>query len=90
MSLLTSNSNEFWTKSQYAGRFIIPDFDWGKTLRISLCFKVDYLIDDHSRLSAAPIEVKSGKDYTIHSALNVFVKNEDYHVKKAYTSISSA
>ncbi|MCI6013023.1 MAG: AAA family ATPase, partial [Firmicutes bacterium] len=31
-----------------------------------------------------PIEVKSGKDYTVHRALNTFVKNEDYHVKKAF------
>ena len=33
---------------------------------------------------AQPIEVKSGKDYTVRSALNIFVQNEDYHVKKAY------
>ena len=46
--------------------------------------EVDYLIDDYDSLSAVPIEVKSGKDYTVHSALNAFVKNEDYHVKKAY------
>ena len=46
--------------------------------------EVDYLIDDYDSLSAVPIEVKSGKDYTIHSALSAFVKNEDYHVKKAY------
>ena len=45
--------------------------------------EVDFLIDDYDSLSAVPIEVKSGKDYTIHSALNTFVKNEDYHVKKA-------
>ena len=45
--------------------------------------EVDYLIDDYGSLSAVPIEVKSGKDYTVHSALNTFVKNEDYHVKKA-------
>lgn len=45
--------------------------------------EVDYLIDDYDSLSAVPIEVKSGKDYTVHSALNTFVKNEDYHVKKA-------
>lgn len=31
-----------------------------------------------------PIEVKSGKDYTVHSALNNFVNNEDYHIKKAF------
>jgi len=46
--------------------------------------EVDYLIDDYESLSAVPIEVKSGKDYTIHSALNTFVRNEDYHVQKAY------
>lgn len=46
--------------------------------------EVDYLIDDYDSLSAVPIEVKSGKDYTVHSALNTFVKNEDYHIKKAF------
>ncbi len=45
--------------------------------------EVDYLIDDYDSLSVVPIEVKSGKDYTVHSALNGFVKNEDYHIKKA-------
>lgn len=30
------------------------------------------------------MEVKSGKDYTVHSALNSFVQNEDYHIEKAY------
>lgn len=46
--------------------------------------EVDYLIDDYSSLSVVPVEVKSGKDYTIHSALNTFVQNEDYNIKKAY------
>lgn len=45
--------------------------------------EVDFLIDDYDSLSAVPIEVKSGKDYTVHSALNAFVSNEDYHVKQA-------
>lgn len=45
--------------------------------------EVDFLIDDYDSLSAVPIEVKSGKDYTVHSALNAFVSNEDYHVQKA-------
>lgn len=45
--------------------------------------EVDYLTDDYDSLSVLPIEVKSGKDYTIHSALNNFVKNEDYHIQKA-------
>ena len=46
--------------------------------------EVDYLIDDYDSLSAVPIEVKSGKDYTVHSALKTFVQNEDYHIKKAF------
>lgn len=46
--------------------------------------EVDYIIDDYDSLSAVPIEVKSGKDYTVHSALNNFVQNEDYHIKKAF------
>ncbi|MCD7845395.1 MAG: AAA family ATPase [Oscillospiraceae bacterium] len=46
--------------------------------------EVDYLIDDFASLSAVPIEVKSGKDYTVHSALNTLVSNEDYHIQKAY------
>ena len=46
--------------------------------------EVDYLIDDYDSLSVVPIEVKSGKDYTVHSALNGLVKNEDYHIRKAF------
>lgn len=46
--------------------------------------EVDYLIDDYDSLSTVPIEVKSGKDYTVHSALNIFTGNEDYHIKKAF------
>ena len=46
--------------------------------------EVDYLIDDYDNLSALPIEVKSGKDYAVHSALSNFVKNEEYHIKKAF------
>lgn len=45
--------------------------------------EVDYLIDDYDSLSVVPIEVKSGKDYTVHSALNTFVQNKEYGVKKA-------
>lgn len=46
--------------------------------------EVDYLIDDVDHLSNIPIEVKSGKDYTVHSALDKFISNADYHIKKAY------
>ena len=37
--------------------------------------EVDYLIDDYSAMNVHPIEVKSGKDYTVHSALNNLLKN---------------
>ena len=30
-----------------------------------------------------PIEVKSGRDYTIHSALNKLLSNADYHIESA-------
>lgn len=45
--------------------------------------EVDYLIDDFNTLTTIPIEVKSGKDYTRHSALSTFVSNEEYHIEKA-------
>lgn len=46
--------------------------------------EADYLIDDYENLSSLPIEVKSGKDYTVHSALNNFLSTEEYHIKHAY------
>lgn len=45
--------------------------------------EVDYLINDYNNLSILPIEVKSGKDYTIHSALNKMLSNKEYNIKKA-------
>ena len=45
--------------------------------------EVDYLIDDHTSMSVHPIEVKSGKDYTVHSALNNLLKNPDYNIQSA-------
>ena len=45
--------------------------------------EVDFLIDDYSSTSILPIEVKSGKDYSIHSALNNLLSTPDYHVKSA-------
>ena len=44
--------------------------------------EVDFLIDDYDTLSVLPIEVKSGKDYTVHSAMNKFLAIKDYNVKK--------
>jgi len=44
--------------------------------------EVDFLIDDYDNLSVLPIEVKSGRDYTVHSAIDRFIRNPDYPVKK--------
>ncbi len=43
--------------------------------------EVDFIIDDFDNLSVLPIEVKSGRDYSVHSALNNFIK-DDYPIKK--------
>ena len=45
--------------------------------------EVDYLIDNYTAMSPHPIEVKSGKDYTVHSALNNLLGNPDYHIPVA-------
>lgn len=45
--------------------------------------EVDFLIDDYDSLSVLPIEVKSGKDYKIHSALDNFLATPDYGIRKA-------
>ena len=44
---------------------------------------MDYLIDDYENLTVLPIEIKSGKNYKIHSALDRFLKTTDYHIRKA-------
>ena len=46
--------------------------------------EVDFLIDDPDNLSNIPIEVKSGKDYTVHSALDKFLSIAEYGVRRAY------
>ena len=43
--------------------------------------EVDFLIDDFENLTVLPIEVKSGKDYYLHSALNKIIGNKDYNIK---------
>lgn len=42
--------------------------------------EVDFLVDDSSTMSVLPIEVKSGKDYTVHSALDNLMAVTDYHI----------
>ncbi|MBQ8221803.1 MAG: DUF4143 domain-containing protein [Bacteroidales bacterium] len=45
--------------------------------------EVDFLIDDSDNLTVLPIEVKSGKDYKNHKALDRFMKIEEYNVMKS-------
>lgn len=52
--------------------------------------EVDYLIDDIRNMSSIPIEVKSGKDYMTHSALDKFINNTDYAIKQSYVLSNEA
>ena len=45
--------------------------------------EVDYIIDDTDNCKVMPVEVKSGKDYTVHSALNNLVSNPEYRIENA-------
>ena len=45
--------------------------------------EVDFLIDDQEGLKALPLEIKSGKDYTEHSALTKFLETPDYGINRA-------
>ncbi len=44
--------------------------------------ELDFLIEYHGEI--LPIEVKSGKAYAVHSALNNVLSNEDYGIKQAF------
>lgn len=46
--------------------------------------EVDYLIDDRTNLSVLPLEIKSGKNYTIHSALDKFLQIKEYNIHQAF------
>ena len=46
--------------------------------------EVDFLIDDYDQLTVLPLEIKSGKDYTEHSALSKFLENPDYGINRAF------
>lgn len=45
--------------------------------------EVDFLIDDFENLTALPLEIKSGKDDRIHSALNNFLATSLYNIHRA-------
>ena len=42
--------------------------------------EVDFLVDDYDTLSIVPIEVKSGKNYYVHSAINNLLKINNYNM----------
>ena len=44
--------------------------------------EIDFLLERNGEI--LPIEIKSGKDYTKHSALNNLFSNPDYSIKEAY------
>lgn len=46
--------------------------------------EVDFLINDAKLVSVVPIEVKSGKDYKIHSAIERMTETEDYAIVTGY------
>ena len=46
--------------------------------------EVDYLIDDMGNLSVLPLEIKSGKDYRVHSALDKFLGIKEYNIRQAF------
>lgn len=52
--------------------------------------EVDFLINDEESLSIIPLEIKSGRDYKIHSAISSFVSNVDYNTKTAYVLSNSS
>ena len=45
--------------------------------------EVDFLVDDYDGLTVLPLEIKSGKDYTEHSALSNFLETPDYGIHRA-------
>lgn len=44
--------------------------------------ELDFIIEDKGEI--VPIEIKSGKDYTAHSALNRVIANEQYQISRAF------
>ena len=45
--------------------------------------EVDFLINDYDTLTVIPLEVKSGKDYQIHAALDSLVAGQEHPVHTA-------
>ena len=51
--------------------------------------EVDYLIDDTAHLSVLPLEIKSGKDYQVHSALDKFLQIKEYNINQAFVLLNA-
>lgn len=49
--------------------------------------EVDFLIDYNGEV--VPLEIKSGKDYTVHSALSKMLSNPDYKISEAFVFSNS-
>lgn len=45
--------------------------------------EVDFLINDTNIVQVLPLEIKSGKDYTEHSALSKFLDDKEYNIHQA-------
>ena len=45
--------------------------------------EVDYLINNYNTTQVLPLEIKSGKDYTEHSALSKFLDEKEYNIQQA-------
>lgn len=46
--------------------------------------EVDYLIDDYDNGKIIPIEIKSGKDYKVHSAIDNLINDNKKYIEKAF------
>lgn len=44
--------------------------------------EIDFLIDNSQLMATMPIEVKSGKDYMVHSALSRLLEEQEYGISK--------
>ncbi len=42
--------------------------------------EVDYLVNNVADMTVLPIEVKSGKDFTSHKALDRFLADKEYNI----------
>lgn len=86
----------WWTKvfaatsgslAKRGGRLPLFELNIQKTGQMMFCKKknigeMDFVIEMNGKV--VPIEVKSGKSYKAHKALDHFMKIPDYHLERAY------